>query len=82
LEIAERWRGIPLKGPAQEALIQDFKAMGITDKSRHTITSLRGCTAIFEEVGITVTSKQATLKDIEQWPQYLEKVREKFRVII
>ena len=81
LEIAERWRGIPLKGPAQEALIQDFHALGITDKSRHQITSLRGCTTMFDEVGVTVTTKQATLKDLEQWPQYLEKVREKFRVI-
>jgi hypothetical protein len=81
LEIAERWRGIPLKGPAQEALLQDFKAMGITDKSRHFITSLRGCTSLFAEAGVTVTDKQATLKDIEQWPQYLTKVREKYRVI-
>ena len=82
LEIAERWRGIPLKGPAQEALLQDFKAAGITDKSRHQITSLRGCTAIFNEVGVTVTDKQATKKDIEQWPQYLQKIREKFRIIV
>ena len=82
LEIAERWRGIPLKGPAQEALLQDFKSMGITDKSRHQISSLRGCTSLFEEVGVTIAAKQATLKDIEQWPQYLVKVREKFRVIV
>ena len=81
LEIAERWRGIPLKGPAQEALLQDFRALGITDKSRHQVTSLRGCTTIFTEVGVTVAEKQATKKDIEQWPQYLQKVREKFRVI-
>jgi hypothetical protein len=57
MEIAERWRGIPLKGPAQEALLQDFKAMGITDKSRHQITSLRGCTTMFDEAGIIVTEK-------------------------
>lgn len=82
LELAERWRGIPLKGPAQEALLQDFKAMGITDKSRHQITSLRGCTSIFDEYGITVVEKQATKKDLEQWPQYLMKIREKYRVII
>ena len=82
LEIAERWRGIPLKGPAQEALLQDFRAAGITDKSRHSITSLRGCTTLFTEAGITITEKQATLKDVEQWPQYLQKVREKFRVIV
>ena len=82
LEITERWRGIPLKGPAQEALLQDFKSLGIRDKSRHTIGSLRGCTTLFAEAGITVTEKQASLKDLEQWPQYLTKVREKYRVII
>ena len=82
LEIAERWRGIPLKGPAQEALLQDFKMAGITDKSRHVITSLRGCTTLFEEAGIKVVDKQATKKDLEQWPDYLVKLREKFRVII
>lgn len=81
VEIAERWRGIPLKGPAQEALLQDFAAMGIKDKSRHSINSLRGCTTLFTDAGITVAEKQATLKDLEQWPQYLTKVREKFRVI-
>ena len=82
LEIAERWRGIPLKGPAQEALLQDFKAMGITDKQRHPITSLRGCTTLFNDAGVVVTDRQATLKDLEQWPQYLQKVREKYRIII
>ena len=82
LEIAERWRGIPLKGPAQEALIQEFQDLGITDKSRHQITSLRGCTTLLEGAGITVAAKQATTKDVEQWGQYLTKVREKYRVII
>ena len=82
LEVAERWKGIPLKGPAQEALLQDFKAMGITNKSRHTITSLRGCTTLFNDAGVTVTEKQASLKDLEQWPQYLQKVREKYRIIV
>ena len=82
MEIAERWRGIPLKGPAQEALLQDFAAAGIKDKSRHTINSLRGCTTLFSDAGITVTEKQATLKDLEQWPQYLGKIREKYRVIV
>jgi hypothetical protein len=56
--------------------------MGITDKSRHTITSLRGCTTVFADAGVTIIDKQATLKDLEQWPQYLTKVREKFRVIV
>lgn len=81
LEIAERWKGIPLKGKAQEAFIQDFITMKITDKSRHPISSFRGCTSILMEAGITINEKQATLKDIEAWPQYLTKAREKYRVI-
>ena len=82
LEIAERWRGIPLKGAAQDALLQDFKSMGITDKQRHSINSLRACNTLFTEAGITVVEKQATVKDVQQWPQYLTKVREKYRVIV
>ena len=82
LEIADRWRGIPLKGPAKEALIQDFEAMGIKDKNYKKITSLRGCTTLLTEAEIVVAEKQATLKDVEQWPQYLTKVREKYRYII
>ena len=81
VEIAERWRGIPLKGPAQEALLQDFRNAGITDKQRHPITSLRGCTTLFTEAGVLVAEKQATIKDLEQWPQYLTKVKEKYRYI-
>jgi hypothetical protein len=37
---------------------------------------------MFTEAGVTVTEKQASLKDLEQWPQYLTKIREKYRVII
>lgn len=82
LEIADRWRGVPLKGPAQEALLQDFEAMDIRDKAHRKITSLRGCTSLFAEAGITIAEKQATVKDVEQWPQYLSKVREKYRCIV
>ena len=82
LEIADRWRGVPLKGPAQEALLQDFEAMDIKDKTHRKITSLRGCTSLFAEAGVTIAEKQATVKDVEQWPQYLSKVREKYRCIV
>jgi len=54
----------------------------ILDKSRHPITTLRGCTTAFEAVGIAVSTRQATAKDLEQWPQYLTKAREKFRIIL
>ena len=56
--------------------------MGITDKQRRNITSLRGCTSLFTEAGVTITEKQASSKDLEQWPQYLTKIREKYRIIL
>lgn len=81
-QIADRWRGIPLKGAAQEPFIVDFQAAGIKDKSRRPISSLRGCTSALENIGITVATKQATNSDILQWPQYLSKTREKYKIII
>ena len=82
LKIAEKWSGIPLKGPAQEALIQDFIDMDIRDKNYKQIRSLRGCTTLLSKAGVIVAEKQATLHDVEQWPEYLTKVREKYRCIL
>jgi len=56
--------------------------MDIKDKTHRKITSLRGCTSLFAEAGVTIAEKQATVKDVEQWPQYLSKVREKYRCIV
>ena len=80
--IANKWRGIPLKGLAQEELIQNFTEMGITDKKRCSITTFRGCCSVLIEAGIELKEKQATKKDLEQWPQYLAKPREKFKIIV
>ena len=80
-QIADKWRGIPLKGAAQQELIQNFTEMGITDNKRKLVNTFRGCCAVFSTYGIELKEKQATKKDIEQWPQYLNKVREKFKVI-
>ena len=82
IQIANKWRGIPLKGPAQEELIQDFKEKGITDNTRHSIDTFRKCCIQFNNYGIELKDKQATKKDIEQWPQYLSITREKFKIII
>ena len=82
LEIADRWRGIPLKGPAQDALIADFATLGIKDKQHRKVNSLRACTTLLNDAGIVVAEKQSTLKDVEQWPQYLTKTREKYRYIV
>ena len=81
-EIATRWCGIPLKGPAQDELLQDFKNAGITDNQRHSIDTFKKCIAQFESYGITLKEKQAGKKDLETWPQYLSKPREKFKIII
>lgn len=81
-EIANRWRGIPLKGPAQDELIQDFKNAGITDKQRHLIDTFKKCLTQFEIYNINLKEKQAGKKDLEMWPQYLTKPREKFKIII
>ena len=80
--IANKWRGIPLKGLAQEELIQNFTEIGITDKKRCSITTFRGFCSVLIEAGIELKEKQATKKDLEQWPQYLAKPREKFKIIV
>ena len=55
--------------------------MGITDNKRKLVNTFRGCCAVFSTYDIELKEKQATKKDIEQWPQYLNKVREKFKTI-
>ena len=41
--IALKWKGIPLKGPAQDELVQDFIDAKITDDQRKPIDSFRKC---------------------------------------
>ena len=81
LAIANRWRGIPLKGSAQEKLVQEFREAGIVDKKRIAIASFRGCCASFAAFGIELKTKKATKKDLEDWPQYLTKPREEYKYI-
>lgn len=80
--IADKWRGIPLKGPAQDELIDDFKAAGITDSTRHAVDSFRKCCIQFANCNITLKEKQASKKDLAEWPQYLKTAREKFKIIL
>ena len=79
--IAAKWRGIPLKGAAQEELIQDFQKAGITDKHRVLITTFRGCCTCFNNYNIDIKTKKATKKDLEKWPQYLTQQKEEFKYI-
>lgn len=79
--IADKWRGIPLKGPAQEALIQDFMAGGITDSQRHPIDTFKKCCTQFSKYGISLVERQANQQDLKAWPQYLTRPREKFKII-
>ncbi len=82
IKIADKWRKIPLKGPAQEELLENFAREGIRDRSGKKVNSLRACITLFTNAEISVAEKQATVKDVEQWPQYLTKVREKYRYIV
>jgi hypothetical protein len=81
LAIANKWRGIPLKGDAQNELIQDFQNAEITYNNRHIVDSFKKCCTAFEKFGIELKERQAGKKDLEQWPQYLSKPREKFKTI-
>lgn len=81
-KIADKWRGVPLKGPAQEELLEDFKDAGITDKTRHSIDTFRKCCIQLSNYGIELKSKKANKKDLEQWPQYLSSTREEYKIII
>jgi len=56
--------------------------MGITDNTRHAVDTFRKCCIQFSNYGIELKEKQATKKDLEQWPQYLTQLREKFKIII
>ena len=81
-QIANKWRGVPLKGPAQQELIQDFVERGITDNKRKLVATFRGCCAVFSTYDIELKTKKATKKDLEQWPQYLTSAREEYKYIV
>lgn len=80
--IADKWRGIPLKGTAQTDLVLDFQNANITDNSRHPIDSFRKCCIQFNNYNIQLKEKQANKKDLNDWPQYLSVLREKFKIIV
>lgn len=81
-KIAEKWRGIPLKGRAQEEVVEDFQEAGITDSTRHAVDTFRKCCIQFVNYGIEFKDKKASKKDLKEWPQYLEKLREEFKYIV
>lgn len=68
IEIANKWRGIPLKGLAQEELLQEFIDKKITDAKRKIVTTFRGCCAVFSTYGVEIKTKKAVKKDLESWP--------------
>ena len=80
--IALKWKGIPLKGPAQDELVQDFIDAKITDDQRKPIDSFRKCCNQFSKYGYNLKECQATKQDISDWPQYLSKLREKFKILL
>lgn len=82
VKIADKWRGIPLKGKAQEELIEDFKKENITDSQRKAVTTFRKCCCQFSNYGIQLKTKKATKEDLSLWPQYLTTPREEFKIIV
>lgn len=82
VRIADKWRGIPLKGKAQEELIEDFKKENITDNQRKAVTTFRKCCCQFSNYGIQLKTKKATKEDLSLWPQYLTTPREEFKIIV
>ena len=82
--IADKWRNIPLKGTAQEELIEDFKEYGITDLNNHNrpIDTFKKCCSLFTKYNVILKEKQATKSDLKEWPQYLIKAREKYKIIV
>ena len=79
--IVEKWRGIPLKGAAQQELIDDMAAAGITDKKRKIVTTFRSCCNCFSRYGIELKTGKATKADIQRWPRYLQMLKEEFKYI-
>ena len=82
IEIANKWRGIPLKGLAQEELLQEFIDKKITDAKRKIVTTFRGCCAVFSAYGVEIKTKKAVKKDLESWPQYLKALKEEYKYIV
>jgi len=62
--------------------LEEFSREKIKDKNGKKVHSLRSCNTLFLEAGIVIKEKQATLKDLESWPQYLTKIKEKYRYIV
>lgn len=80
-EIAIRWKGIPLKGEKQTEFIRDFITENITDKNGRKITTFTRACNFLKQNNIRFNEKQATKKDLQDWPQCLTKPREKFKII-
>lgn len=81
-DIADKWRGIPLKGPAQQKLIQDFIDNEITNKNYKKIDTFKKVCNVLKEYNIPIKEKQASKKDLKDWPAYLSNAREKYKIII
>ena len=81
--IANKWRGIPLKGPAQQELIQDLIDNSISDNQYKKIETFTKACNILRKYGIEIkTGIQASKKDLIHWPNYLTKAREKYSIIL
>lgn len=80
--IVDKWRGVPLYGPAQQELLQDFIDNEITDKKRKKMTNFKSCTACLRNHNFTLKAKKINKKECATWPEYnLEPGKECLRII-
>lgn len=80
--LVEKWRGVPLYGPAQQELLQDFIDNNITDKKRKKMTNFKSCTACLRNHNFILKSKKINKKECTTWPEYnLEPGKECLRII-
>lgn len=77
-EILKKWKNIPLKGEAQNEILNDFIKANICNKNRIPINSFRAICIFLKD---KIKEKQATKEDLKNFPQYLKKLREKYKIL-
>ena len=80
-ELAERWRGIPLKGRAQEEFVGEFVECGITDEQERKITTFTRACNMVKRCGYSISEKRANKQDLIEWSDFLTTPREKYKTI-
>lgn len=78
-ELAEKWSNIPLKGKAQQLLIEDFDKYEIRNGSKK-ITTFRSCLNMFKKINIFPQDGYSNQLLANEYPDYVGP-RDKFKYI-